>query len=118
MSDERLGILEQRVEHVAGVVNQMDRKVDSIAETVQVLARIEERQMAAAEKLAEGAQLMREHEDRLREVELAVPEGLHKRLGDIEQAMPQLKEVRRWIITGVLGVLGLVGLAVAHQVIK
>lgn len=43
---------------------------------------------------------------------------LDERVKPLELAFPGLKEVRGWIITGVLGILGLLGTAVLYLVIK
>lgn len=111
MSEQRLNTLEQ-------TVIRMDGKLDGIAATLQSLARIEEKQMATTERLREGAETMQDHENRLRAVEMAVPEKLNKRLSDIEVQMPGLVESRKWVIIGVLAGIGMIGSSVIHMALK
>ncbi len=118
MSDDRLVILEQRLDHLGGTVLRVDDKLDSIAATLQSLVRIEERQVATNEKLSEGAKVMRDHDDRLRKIEIEVPENLDKRLVSIETKIPSLVESRKWVVMGILAGIGMIGTAVIHMVIK
>lgn len=118
MSEQRLAILEQRVDHIHNTVERTDSKVDGIAETLQSLARIEERQMSTTERLRQGAETFSDHEERLRKLEIAMPENLSKRLSAIEVKMPGLIESRRWVVMGVLAGVGMIGIAVVHLVMK
>lgn len=114
---ERLAAVEQRHAHVEGVVNNMDQKLDKLIDAMSSLVRIEERQQATGDRLALGAQTFQDHESRLRKVELAMPDNLDKRLSVIEIALPGLKELRTWVIMGVLGGLGMMGAALVKLVL-
>jgi hypothetical protein len=118
MSDDRLVILEQRMDHLGGTVMRVDDKLDSIASTLQSLVRIEERQISTNEKLGDVTKGAQDRETRLRAVEAAIPENLDKRLVSIETKMPGLVESRKWVVMGVLAGIGMIGAAVVHTVIK
>jgi len=111
MSELRIDILEK-------TVVRMDSKLDGIAETLQSLARIEERQMSTNERLRHGTETMQDHEERLRAIEKAVPENLDKRLVSIETKLPGLVESRKLVVMGVLAGIGMISTAVVHMVIK
>lgn len=96
MSEQRINILEQTVVRIDG-------KLDGIAETLQSLARIEERQMSTTERLRNGAETMQDHEERLRAIEVR---------------MPGLVESRKWVVMGVLSGVGMIGAALLHMVLK
>ena len=115
MNDDRIVILEQRFE---GFTVNVDKKLDNITEALRSLVRIEERQLATGDRLAQGSQTFQDHETRLRKIEIAVPENLDKRLSSIEVSMPGLKESRGWVIAGVLGGLAMMGGAIVHTVLK
>ena len=114
---QRLAVVEQENAHVKGVVNNMDQKLDKLIDAMSSLVRIEERQQATGDRLALGAQTFQDHESRLRKVELDIPAGLDKRLSAIEIAMPALKELRAWVVLGVLGGLGMMGAALVKLVL-
>lgn len=73
-----------------------------IEEYLQTLTRIEERQVGFGDAVARS----------FKEIE-----KLEQRVMDIEVVIPGLKEVRGWIITGVLGIMGLLGTAVFYLVV-
>ena len=114
---ERLVAVEQRHAHVEGVVNNMDQKLDKLIDAMSSLVRIEERQQATGDRLALGAQTFQDHEARLRKVETEMPENLDKRLSAIEVSMPALKEMRTWVVMGLLGGLGMMGTAIVKLVL-
>ena len=115
---ERLNLLEQRVGHVDATILRVDGKLDDISQALQTLVRIEERQILTGQRLGELAHLGTKNEERLRKVEDDIPKNLDERLGKIETSMPGLKEMRSWVIMGVLGGLGMMGAALAHSVLK
>jgi hypothetical protein len=110
-ADQRLDVLEQRVDSNLQTQQRMEKKIDGIIETLHTLARIEERTAAASIQLAAMASDVRDQDKRLRSLEIAMPENLDKRLSSIETKLPQLLEVRGWVIAGVLGGLSLMGVA-------
>ena len=113
----RVYVLEQRMDDLGQTVNRVDSKLDGIAATLSSLARIEERQMHSNEKTAGVISLAADHEARIRELERSMPDDAEDRLSKIELGMPGLLENRSWIISGVLGVLALVGLGVMKLVL-
>ena len=113
----RVYVLEQRMDDLGQTVNRVDTKLDGIAATLSSLARIEERQMHSNEKTAGVISLAADHEARIRELERSMPDDAEDRLSKIELGMPGLLENRSWIISGVLGVLALVGLGVMKLVL-
>lgn len=115
MNDERILVLEQRMD---STIQRVDLKLDNITEALQTLVRIEERQILTGQRLAELGHASARHEDRLRGVEVTVPENLGKRLNTIEASMPGLKEMRAWVIGGVLGGLGMMGVALVQTILK
>ncbi len=114
---QRLAAVEQGHAHVKDTVTNMDQKLDKIVDALSSLVRIEERQQATGDRLAMGAQTFQDHESRLRKVELDIPDNLDKRLSSIEVDMPGLKELRKWVILGVLGGLGMMGTALVKLVL-
>lgn len=113
--DKRLELLEQQLLETR---REVGSKLDSIGTALQGLVRIEERQVHTNSQLSELSTDMREQELRLRAAEHAIPENLSKRLAAIEVALPGLKELRRWVIGGVLSGIGMIGAAVLHLVLK
>lgn len=116
-NDERLARVEQQAQHLAGGMRRIEGKVDAIGESLQILVRIEERQAQTNQRLAEGAQRMNELDGRIKTVEMAQPPDLEKRLLAIETAMPGLKEIRKWVVMGILGGLGMMGAALGHLIL-
>lgn len=113
--EKRLELLEQQLHETR---REVSGKLDNIGTALQGLVRIEERQVHTNSHLSELSSDMRDQELRLRKVEVALPENLSRRLASIEVALPGLKELRRWVITGVLAGLGMIGGAVLHLVLK
>ena len=111
MNEQRVTILEQ-------TVVRMDNKLDGIAETLQSLARIEERQGATNDRLRQGTEIMQDHEKRIRSLEVQVPTDLTKRIAEIEVHMPGLIEVRGWVVLGILAGLMMIATAVGTLIFK
>ena len=102
---QRVQRLEEGVDRLVETVDKQgrrfDNKLDSIGQSISLLVRVDERQVAIAERLQAGAVTMQKHEDRLTA---------------IETAMPGLKEMRRWVIGGILAGIGMIGAAVLKLV--
>lgn len=101
----RVKRLEEGVDRLTETVDQQgqrfDNKLDSIGQSISLLVRIDERQVAISERLQLGAATMQKHEERI-----AV----------IEAAMPGLKETRGWVILGILAGVGMIGAGVLKLV--
>lgn len=87
------------------LVNETKRNADAVAaigESLHVLTRLEESQGNVVEKLKEGSMRMSDHE---------------RRLQIVEQELPGLRELRKWVIAGVLAGVGMVGAALFKLVL-
>ena len=103
MEEARIQSLEQRTAVLGETINRVEGKVDNIVDTLNSLVRIEERQIAINARLAEGAQTMQNHEGRIKNMEVVMP-GLIEKSG--------------WMVAGLLGVIGVVGMLILHMVLK
>ncbi len=91
-----------RLTVVENAVQRIEEAVTKIAVSMEKLARLEERHSTTNENLAKAVERIDELEDGMRQVEIA---------------LPMLKEGRRWMITGVLGLVGAVGYEVLHSLL-
>lgn len=88
--------------HLASETKRNADAVVSINENLHVLTRLEQAQGHILDRLRDGATQMNDHERRLRE---------------LEQPMPGLLELRRWVVGGVIASVSMMGLALAKLVI-
>lgn len=110
MTDEllphRVQRLEAGIDRLADAVDQqgrkMDTKLDSIGQSISLLVRIDERQVAIAERLQLGASTMQKHEERLAKIELV---------------LPGLKELRHYVMLGIVAGVGMIAAAVLKLVV-
>lgn len=87
------------------LVTETKRNADAVAaigESLHVLTRLEESQGNVVEKLKEGSMRMSDHE---------------RRLQVVEQELPGLRELRKWVIAGVIAGVSMVGVALMKLVI-
>lgn len=102
----RVQRLEEGVDRLTETVGQQgqrfDSKLDAIGTSISLLVRIDERQVAIAERLQLGAATMQKHEERL---------------SSIEAAMPGLKEMRTYVVAGVVAGAGMIGVALLKLVV-
>lgn len=92
-------------------------RLGAVEEAVQRISAATERIADAMVKLAQLEVHHNETRDQI-SVLFDKQQALNDRLALIERDMPGLKEVRGWVIAGVLGGVGLMGLALAHLVFK
>lgn len=125
VANERINGLVSSIERLDANNSRMEAKIDGIGESLRILAKLEERHEAVNARLTEGAKTMGDlRQDvsavvaRVQTLELKVPENLGTRLHNVEIAMPGLKEVRGWVITGVLAGIGMMGVAMVSLVMK
>jgi hypothetical protein len=101
----RVKRLEEGVDRLTDTVatqgRQFDSKLDSIGQSISLLVRIDERQVAIAERLQMGAATMQKHEDRLSKMEMA---------------MPGLQELRRYVVAGIVAGAGMLAVALLKLV--
>lgn len=102
----RVQRLEEGVDRLTETVGlqgqRFDNKLDSIGQSISLLVRIDERQVAISERLQMGAATTQKHEERI---------------ANIEAVMPGLKETRGWVIAGILAGVSMIGIAVLKLVV-
>ncbi len=87
-------VLSGKLEAVTQRLDGMDGTLLRVSESLVALVRLEERHEALSREQARLTEQLIDH---------------HKRLAAVELDIPSLKETRRWIILGILGVCALVG---------
>ena len=97
---ERLG---DRMANIENAIERITVCTQSIAENVKVIAVLEERHAETSRAIERAFQVMKEIEVRVRVVEVE---------------LPGLKEIRQWVMTGVLTTVGFVGAAVVALVVN
>lgn len=123
----RLLLLEKQQETINETLGDIRDSQRQIAESLVKLTSLEALHIEQGKALERAFTIMEAHTKllndidrripdelsaRLRTVEQNIPENLGTRLHSVELAMPGLKETRRWVITGVLGIVGVVGMAI------
>jgi len=98
-----LAVLDARAQDTHTRLNSVDGTIKYLAESVSNIVRLDERLTQLTKRFDEG------HEN---------DQGRDDRLRTIEAALPGLKEMRRWIIVGVMGVLSLVGATVWNTIVS
>lgn len=110
---------DQLNEHRLGAIEDA---LKSISDSLQKLAALELKHLETREALGRAFDQIDDKEQRLRVVELEMPtlkkiEDHEKRMREIEIQMPTLALVRGWVITGVIGIIGLFGMALFKMLI-
>lgn len=95
-------LLEMQLGFIRENTAETRASLNSIADKLQVLPAMQQAQVNIQMELQRGTQLMADHE---------------KRLQTVERDMPGLKELRRWVIAGVVAGVGMVGTALFKLVI-
>lgn len=96
-------VMEYRLSALEGSVGEIRQAVKSIDASLQVLARLEQRHAETRDGLERAFKELADHESRMRIVEIE---------------MPTTKLVRGWIITAVVGTLGIVGVTALKLVMS
>lgn len=96
-------VMEYRISALEGSVNEIKSAVKSIDSSLQVLSRLEQRHAETRDGLGRAFSEMEDHEKRLRVMEVE---------------MPTTKLIRGWIITAVVGTLGIVGVTALKLVMS
>lgn len=96
MTDEKVDntVLAERIERIASDVADIKDEMKRIAAGMERIARLEERHANSGEAIARAFSKIQDHEQRLIKLEVEAP---------------MTKMVRNWIISGVIGVIGLLG---------
>ena len=93
--NRRLTVVESAIEEIRDATK-------SIAESVRSIAVLEERHAQTSQAMARIFEAMKDVEARLR---------------PIENDMPGLREIRRWVVGGVLSITSIVGAAIVALVV-
>jgi hypothetical protein len=80
----------------------MLNSIESISASLQTLTKLEQGHANILDRLSVNSRDTHAHELRIREIELS---------------MPGLKEMRRWVVTGVLSGIGMMALAMVKLVL-
>lgn len=102
MTSAEARIIEASLEHLRGDIQRLNDTMQAIATETRQLAEIRTMQSHIQTQLADGSVALGKHEERLQ---------------SIERDLPGLKELRRWVITGVLAGVGMMGTALMKLVI-
>lgn len=90
---------------MVGLAKEQERQGETlkdIGRALEVLAKIEQAHSHVVDQLRSGSIRMTDHEDRIRKM---------------EQQIPPLLELRRWVVTGILAGLSMMGVALMKLVI-
>jgi predicted nucleic acid-binding Zn-ribbon protein len=118
MSDTDIRVLEHRVDALEstmqGALGEIRDGIKEIAHNTGKLALLEERHAETRDGLNRAFDAIKECEDQHdRHIE-----AYNERMRPIEAALPGLKELRRWVIAGILAIVGVVGTAVVTLVVS
>lgn len=108
-TDERLRLVEQEQTEMREVIFSLKESQQSISNSLERLVRLEERHVETREALTRAFTQIERHAQMIHEVRMQIPANLEERLRKIEQDMPGLIEMRRWVTAGVMSVVGLIG---------
>lgn len=98
----RLSLVEREQKEFREAIRDLRDYSERQAKSLEALVRLEERHAESREALSRAFASLKEHNDRL---------------NTIEQNMPGLLEIRRWVVGGVIGIISLVGISIAGLVI-
>lgn len=105
MSEEHIsiGTVAEQVRSIATDVTEIKQQVATLTSSLERLARMEERQLNYQAAIGRVFETIKEHDSRIKTIELQEP---------------MAKLVQRWVIAGVIGVVGIFGLQVAAIVFQ
>ena len=95
-------LIESSLSQMRAELTRQGDTLVGINESLRTLTRVEEAQVHIKDRLSEGSKKLTDHE---------------QRLVAIEQQMPGLKEMRRWVIGGILAGVGMIGTALVKLVL-
>lgn len=96
-------VLFSRVTNLENVVDEVKNAVKSIDQSLRTLASLEVKHEETRNGLNRAFTEIGDHETRMR---------------TMENEMPTLKLVRGWVIAGVVGIMGILGVAILHLVLR
>lgn len=100
--EQSVAVLSQILTQVKGDVAEVRADVKQMGEAIAKLISVEQRQTDQNERIAAAFDAIKAASDRLTK---------------IEQEMPGLRETRKWVVQGILGVCGILGLAIVGLVL-
>ncbi len=116
--EDRLRRVEQEQADMREVLGALKESQQAISNSLERLVRLEERHIETRDALTRAFAAIDKHGEALHSIRLAIPVNLEPRLRDLESNMPGLLEMRRWVVAGVMSVIGLMGCGVIGLVIK
>lgn len=116
--DERLRRVERDQEDMREVLGSLRESQQAISSSLERLVRLEERHIETREALGRAFGTIDRHTEDLHSIRMSVPANLETRLRTMENYMPGLLEMRRWLVAGVMSVVGLIGCGIIGLIIK
>ena len=96
-------------------IERVEEAVVGINESLKLLSKLEERHQNTADGLRRAFVEIKEVQER--KADQHQLDDHEARLRTIEADMPLLREIKRWVIAGVLGIIALVGIALVSLVV-
>lgn len=107
--DHRLGRVEHAIGVVQGAVGEMRDAVSQIADAVTKIARLEERHSETREGLGRAFRRIEEMEKEQSDQAILIER--------INGQLAPLQETRKWVVGGIISIVGIVGTAVITLVV-
>jgi len=117
-ADERLRRVEMEQWETREVIASLRESQQSISNSLERLVRLEEHHIETREALNRAFSAIEKMATTMHEVKLQIPANLEPRLREVEMQMPGLLELRRWLVAGVMSVVGLIGCGVIGLLIR
>lgn len=117
-ADERLRRVEMEQGETREVIASLRESQQSISNSLERLVRLEEHHIETREALNRAFSAIEKMATTMHEVKLQIPANLEPRLREVEMQMPGLLELRRWLVAGVMSVVGLIGCGVIGLLIR
>lgn len=117
-ADERLRRVEMEQGETREVIASLRESQQSISNSLERLVRLEEHHIETREALNRAFSSIEKLATTMHEVKLQIPANLEPRLREVEMQMPGLLELRRWLVAGVMSVVGLIGCGVIGLLIR
>ena len=117
-TEDRLRRVEQEQGEMREVILSLRESQQAISSSLERLVRLEERHVETREALSRAFAAIEKQGEALHGIKLQVPNNLEPRLRELENNMPSLLELRRWVTAGVLSVVGLVGAGIIGLILR
>ena len=117
-TDERLRRVEVDQSEMREVITSLRESQQSISNSLERLVRLEEQHVETREALSRAFAAIEKLAMNSHEIKLQIPSSLEPRLRAVEMQMPGLLELRRWLVAGVMSVVGLIGCGLIGLLIR